>query len=82
MGKEEAAEEQGIVPEETSEEKKEEMESGEKDEEVYDDEGREKLVEDGELDTREEAFMEGAEGGGHKKGHVRGDPDEELEEEQ
>ncbi len=43
------AEEQGIEPEETSEEKSEDMEHGEKDEDVYSEEGREKLVEDGEI---------------------------------
>ena len=81
MGEEEAAKEQGIVKEKTSEEKKKDMDLGEKDEEVYTEEGRENLEEDGEIDTWEEAFMEGAEGRGHKKGHVRGKPDEELEEE-
>ena len=54
------AEEQGIEPEETSEEKTLEMEHGEKDEDVYSEEGREKLVEDGEISPEEEGFMEGA----------------------
>ena len=54
------AEEQGIEPEETSEEKSEDMEHGEKDEDVYSEEGREKLVEDGEISPEEEGFMEGA----------------------
>lgn len=54
------AEEQGIEPEETSEEKTLEMEHGEKDEDVYTEEGREKLVEDGEISPEEEGFMEGA----------------------
>ena len=54
------AKEQGIEPEETSEEKSQEMEHGEKDEDVYSEEGREKLVEDGEISPEEEGFMEGA----------------------
>jgi len=54
------AEEQGILPEETSEEKKEAMEHGEEDEDIYSKEGREKLEEDGEISHEEEGFMEGA----------------------
>lgn len=54
------AEEQGILPKETSEEKEAEMEHGEKDEDIYTDEGREKQEEDAEIDTWEEGFMEGA----------------------
>jgi len=54
------AEEQGIEPEETSEEISEDMEHGEKDEDVYSEEGREKLVEDGEISPEEEGFMKGA----------------------
>jgi len=73
--------EQGIEPEKDAEETKKEMDIGEDDEDVYNEEGREKLEEDDEISPREQAFMEGAEGGGHKKGHVRGDKDEELEEE-
>ena len=38
-----------------------ERETGGKEEEPYDEEGREKLVEDDEISPREEAFMEGAE---------------------
>lgn len=55
------AEEQGIEKEETSEEKAADMETGEKQEDVYTAEGREKLAEDAEISPREEAFMEGAE---------------------
>ncbi len=55
-----AAEEQGILPEETSEEKKEAMEHGEEDEDIYTKEGREKLEEDAEISPEEEGFMEGA----------------------
>ena len=58
--KEYPAEEQGIEEEKTSEEKSEDMEHGEKDEDVYSEEGREKLVEDGEISPEEEGFMEGA----------------------
>ena len=58
--KEYPAEEQGIEEEKTSEEKSEEMEHGEKNEDVYTEEGREKLVEDGEISPEEEGFMEGA----------------------
>ncbi len=54
------AEEQGILPEETSEEKEEDMEHGERDEDVYTKEGREKLEEDGEISPEEAGFMEGA----------------------
>ena len=54
------AEEQRILPEETSEEKKEAMEHGEEDEYIYSKEGREKLEEDGEISPEEEGFMEGA----------------------
>ncbi|MBU1111711.1 MAG: hypothetical protein ABIG93_00240 [archaeon] len=54
------AEEQGIEPEETSEEISQDMEHGEKDEDVYSEEGREKLVEDGEISPEEEGFMKGA----------------------
>ncbi len=50
------AEEQGILPEETSEEKKEAMEHGEEDEDIYTKEGREKLEEDAEISPKEEGF--------------------------
>ena len=51
---------------ESSDEIKEEMEEGKVDEEVYTEEGREKLVEDGEISTTEAGFMEGAEGRGEQ----------------
>jgi len=54
------AEEQGILKEETSEQKEEAMEHGEEDEDIYTKEGREKLGEDDEIDPEEEGFMEGA----------------------
>ena len=56
------AEEQGIEPKpESSDEVKEDMEEGEKDEDVYSEEGREKLEEDSEISPTEAGFMEGAE---------------------
>lgn len=54
------AEEQGVEKEKTSEEKSQEMDINEEDEDVYTEEGREKLTEDDEISPGEEAFMEGA----------------------
>ena len=54
------AEEQGILPDETSEEKSDAMEHGEEDEDIYSIEGRDKLEEDSEIEPWEEGFMEGA----------------------
>lgn len=69
------AEEQGILPDETSEEIKEDMEHGEKNEDVYTPEGREKLEEDSEIEPWEEGFMEGAsEGGQLGKDALTGEP--------
>jgi len=48
----------------TSEEKKDKMEQGELDEDVYSEEGKEKEVEDDEIEPWESGFMEGADGGG------------------
>lgn len=48
--------------EESSEELEDEMELGEKEEDVYTEEGREKLVEDDEIDTWEAGFAEGVKG--------------------
>ena len=73
MAKEEVPEEPEQVDEEKLEDEVEEetgkstdevetkMESGKKDEDVYTEEGREKLVEDGEITETEAGFMEGAE---------------------
>ena len=70
-----AAKEQGILPDETSEEIKQDMEHGEKDEDIYSDEGREKLVEDGEIEPDEAGFMEGASGAGQLgKDALTGEP--------
>lgn len=68
-------------------EKKEmEMEQGEREETVYDPEGREKLVEDGEISAEEEGFMEGAEDDGEQGkcancGAALMDPEHTVEEE-
>lgn len=69
------AEEQGILPEETSEEIEEEMKKGEKEEDVYSEEGREELMEEDRIEDWEEGFMAGAEGGGQLgKDALTGEP--------
>jgi YHS domain-containing protein len=55
-----------MIMEETKDEIRQEMETGEKEETVYDEEGREKLVEDGEISPEEAGFMEGAEDDGEQ----------------
>ncbi len=60
------------------------METGRKDEDIYDDKGREQLVEDDEIEGWEEGFMKGAEGGGQdakcrKCGKVLMGPEEIVE---
>ncbi|MBW2971542.1 hypothetical protein KY359_00770 [Candidatus Woesearchaeota archaeon] len=50
----------------TKDEKRLEMDTGEKEETVYTATGREKLEEDDEIDTWEEGFMEGAEDDGEQ----------------
>ena|SRR3989344_7322153 len=55
-------EEQGILPEETSEEHELAMEHGDEDEDIYTEEGRKKLEEDDEIAPWEEGLMEGASG--------------------
>ena len=62
-------EEKDIVEEDTDETPEqigEDMEKGKKDEDVYSEEGDEKLVEDDEMEDWEEGFMEGAKGRGGK----------------
>lgn len=54
-------EEQGITKDPTVEEEAQEMDAGERDEDVYSKTGREKLEEDDEIDPKEEAFIEGYE---------------------
>ena len=51
---------------EEKDELREEMESGEKEETVYDETGREKLIEDDEISPDEAGFMEGAEDDGEQ----------------
>tara|TARA_Y100000310_G_C20514428_1_gene730470 strand:+ start:135 stop:512 length:378 start_codon:yes stop_codon:yes gene_type:complete len=69
------AEEQGILPEETSDEIKEDMEHGEKDEDPLTREGREKLVEDAEMEPWEAGFAAGAsEEGQLAKDALTGEP--------
>ncbi len=53
------AEEQGILPEESSDEKKAEMELGERDENLETEEGREKQVEEDEVEPWEAGLMQG-----------------------
>ena len=57
-------EEQGILPEETSDEKKAKMKLGEEDEDIYTEEGQEEEVEEDEIEPWEEGFMQGASGAG------------------
>ena len=52
--------------EENKDELRKKMDVGEKDETVYDETGREKLVEDGEMSPEEAGFMEGAEDDGEQ----------------
>lgn len=69
------AEEQGVLPKETSEEIREEMDLGEKEEDVYTQEGREKMEDEDEMTNVEEGFMEGASGGGQLgKDALTGEP--------
>jgi len=56
------SEEQGILPDETSEEHELAMDLGDEDEDVYTEEGRKKLQEDDELEPWEEGVLEGAVG--------------------
>jgi hypothetical protein len=70
-----AAKEQGILPEETSDDKKAAMEHGDEDEDVYSEEGREKLEEDDEIEPFESGFMQGAsQAGGLGKDALTGEP--------
>jgi len=54
------------MSEETHDEERKAMAEGTEDEDVYTDEGREALVEDGEISATEAGFMEGAEGDGQQ----------------
>ncbi len=57
-------EEQGILKEETADEKKAKMKAGEEDEDIYTQEGQEEEVEEDEIEPWEEGFMKGASGAG------------------
>ncbi|MFC1728330.1 hypothetical protein ACFLZ7_02605 [Nanoarchaeota archaeon] len=54
--------------EEPSDEKSQHMREGKEEVDVYSEEGREELIEEGEISPTEEGFMKGAEGLG-KEGH-------------
>ena len=58
------SDEQGILPKETSDEKKMKMKLGEEDEDIYSTEGQEEEVEEDEIEPWEAGFMEGASGAG------------------
>lgn len=58
------SEEQGILPEEDEDTLKAKMEHQEIDEDIYSNEGLEKLGEEGEIEPWEEGFMQGATGAG------------------
>ena len=60
--------EEDMKKKKTPEEIEEEMDSGEKEEDVYTEEGREKLVEYAEISSREEGFMRGEEKAKKAKG--------------
>ncbi len=70
-----AAEEQGILPEETSEEIREDMDSGDKVEDPDTVEGREVLVDEDAMEPWEAGFTQGAsEEGQHAKDALTGEP--------
>jgi len=56
------SEEQGILPDETSEEHELAIDMGDEDEDIYTEEGRKKLEENDEIEPWEEGVMEGAAG--------------------
>ena len=58
------SDEQGILPKESSDEKKMKMKLGEEDEDIYSTEGQEEEVEEDEIEPWEAGFMEGASGAG------------------
>ena len=70
-----AEEEQGILPEENSEERELKIKQGEKEKDVYTEEGREALEEDDEIEPWEEGFAKGASGAGQLgKDALTGEP--------
>lgn len=58
------SDEQGILPKESSDDKKMKMKLGEEDEDIYSTEGQEEEVEEDEIEPWEAGFMEGASGTG------------------
>ena len=58
------SEEQGIEKNKTEEDKQEEMVKHERDEDIYEPEGRDALMQDAEISPAEEGIMEGASGRG------------------
>ena len=69
------AEEQGILPVEGSEDIKENMHLGTREEDPYTQEGREVMEDEDEMDIIEQGFMEGASGGGQLgKDALTGEP--------
>ena len=69
------AEEQGILKDKSKQTKREEMELGELDEDIYDPEGRDSLEESDEIEPWEEGFMEGASDAGQfGKDALTGEP--------
>lgn len=78
------AEEQGILPDETTEDHELAMQVGDEDEDIYTEAGRHKLEEDDEIEPWEEGVMEGASGLGQLgkdalTGKPIGDADEVVE---
>jgi len=69
------SEEQGILPEESSDDITDDIRKGDKEGDVYSKEGRDELEEDDEMEVWEEGFMDGAEGGGQlAKDALTGEP--------
>ena len=69
------AEEQGILKDKTRQVRKEEIDSGELDDDIYEPEGREYREESDEIEPWEEGFMEGASGPGQlAKDALTGEP--------
>lgn len=68
-------EEQGILPEESSEERSTDLKTGKRNEDVYSEEGRELLEEDDELEAWEAGFAQGADEEGQlSKDALTGEP--------
>src|SRR3989338_7682784 len=69
------AEEQGILKDRNRQNKREDIEAGELDDDIYDEEGRDVREEQDEIEPWEEGFMEGASGPGQlAKDALTGEP--------